>query len=69
MQNNVFTECQFDFIPDDSCVAQLQSITHKNSHRRCSGKKSVLKNFSNFTGKRLCWSLLFNKVADLKSAN
>ena len=29
-------------------------------------KKGVLKNFSNFTGKHLCWSLLFNKVAFLR---
>ena len=26
--------------------------------------KGVLKNFSKFTGKHLCWSLSFNKVAD-----
>ena len=28
-------------------------------------KKVVLKNFTRFTGKRLCQSLFFNKVADL----
>ena len=27
------------------------------SHGRCSVKKGVLKNFTNFTEKRLCWSL------------
>ena len=27
----------------------------------------VLENFANFTGKYLCWSLFFNKVADLQS--
>ena len=27
-------------------------------------KKGVLKNFANFTGKHLCWSLFFNKVAN-----
>ena len=26
-------------------------------------KKVVLKNFAKFTGKHLCWSLFFNKVA------
>ena len=31
-------------------------------------KKSVLRNFINFTGKHLCQSLLFNKIADLKPA-
>ena len=28
-QNNLFTECQFGFIPGDSCVAQLLSPTHE----------------------------------------
>ena len=31
-------------------------------HRRCSVKKSVLKNFGNFTGKHLCWSLFLIKL-------
>ena len=29
----------------------------KNSHKRCSVKKSVLENLANFIGKYLCWSL------------
>ena len=29
---------------------------YRSSHRRCSVKKGVLKNFANFTGKHLCWS-------------
>ena len=29
-------------------------------------KKGALKNFAKFTGKRLCWSLFFNKVAGLR---
>ena len=29
----------------------------RNSHRRCSVKKDILKNLQNFTGKHLCWSL------------
>ena len=37
----------------------------RSSHRRCSVKKGIPKNFANFTGKHLCWSLLqacnFNK--------
>ena len=32
-------------------------------------KKCVLKNFAKFTGKHLCQSLLFNKVAGLRPAN
>ena len=38
----------------------------RSSHLRCSVKKGVLKNFANFTGKHLCLSLFFNKVADLR---
>ena len=29
-------------------------------------KKHVVKNFSKFTGKHLCWSFLFNKIAGLR---
>ena len=35
----------------------------KSSHQRCSVKKGVLRNFAKFTGKYLCQSLFFNKVA------
>ena len=35
----------------------------RSSHRRCFGKKGVLRNFTIFTGKHLCQSLFFNKVA------
>ena len=31
-------------------------------------KKGVLRNFTKFTGKNLCLSLFFNKVADLRPA-
>ena len=31
-------------------------------------KKVVLKNFAKLTGKHLCWSLFFKKVADLQPA-
>ena len=30
-------------------------------NRRCSIKKTLLKNFAIFTGKHLCWSLFLNK--------
>ena len=39
--------------------------TFKSSHRRCSIKKGVPKNFAKFTGKHLCQSLFLNKVAGL----
>ena len=38
----------------------------RSSHQRCSVKKGVLRNFAKFTGKHLCQSLFFNKVAGLR---
>ena len=35
----------------------------RSSHQRCSLRKGVLRNFTKFTGKHLCQSLFFNKVA------
>ena len=48
-------------------IQKVLSETHtiKSSHRRCSIKKSLLRNFAVFTGKHLCQSLFFNNVADL----
>ena len=43
-------------------------INFGSSHWRCSVKKGVLKNFAKSTGKHLCQSLFFNKVAGLTSA-
>ena len=34
-----------------------------NNHQRCSVRKGALRNFAKFTGKYLCQSLFFNKVA------
>ena len=34
----------------------------RSSHWRCSVKKGVLKNFENFTGKHLSWSLFLRSV-------
>ena len=34
----------------------------RSSHRKCSIKKGVLRNFAKFIGKHLCQSLFFNKV-------
>ena len=43
----------------------LDDSLDRSSHRRCSVKKGVLRNFAKFTGKHLCQSLFFNKVAGL----
>ena len=40
--------------------------TVKTSHRRCSIKKAVLKNFAIFTGKHPCWGLLLIKFKPFK---
>ena len=41
----------------------------RSSHQRCSTKKGVLRNFAKLTGKHLCQSLFFNKVASLRPVN
>ena len=45
-----------------------QNLKDWSSHQTCSVRKGVLRNFAKFTGKHLCQSLFFNKVADLGSA-
>ena len=42
------------------------SFLLRSSHRRCSVKKGVLRNFANFAEKHLYQSLYFNKVAGLR---
>ena len=41
----------------------------RSSHQRCSVRKGLLRNFTKFTGKHLCQSLFFNKVAGLRPVN
>ena len=40
----------------------------RSSHQRCSVKRGVLKNFANFTGKRMCWSLCLIKLQTWRPA-
>ena len=40
----------------------------RSSHQRCSIKQGVPENFAKFTGKYLCQSLFFNKVAGVMTA-
>ena len=40
----------------------LCTIKSRSSHRMCSVRKGVLRNFSTFTGKHLCQGPFFNKV-------
>ena len=46
-----------------------QTLSHlRSSHRRSSIKKTVLKNFTIFTGKRLCSSLLLIRLQAFRPA-
>ena len=40
---------------------------YSSCNRKCSIRKGALRNFAKFTGKHLCQSLCFNKVADLRA--
>ena len=48
---------------EDLILRKSILITFRSSHRKCSVTKGVPRNFSKFTGKHLCQSLYFNKVA------
>ena len=43
------------------CMACFMT-RYRSSHRRCSSKKGVLKNFAKFAGKHLCQSLFLIKL-------
>ena len=53
--------------PDWFVTLRAFSI-NRSSHQWCSMKKGVHRNFTKFTGKHLCQSLFFNKVASLRPA-
>ena len=48
--------------------SDLNLNVNRSSHRSCSVRKVVLRNFAKFTWKHLCPSLFFNKVAGLRPA-
>ena len=50
------------------CFQYFLEITFKSSRPEVFCKKGVLRNFTKSTGKHLCQSLFFNKVAGLKPA-
>ena len=52
----------------DWSVALLFFSNYRSSHRRWSVKKDAFRNFAKFTGKHLCQSHFFNKVASLSPA-
>ena len=58
INKNVLVECQ-----KQKSICILKDLIDRSSHRRCSVRKGVLRNFAKFTGKHLCQSLFFYKVA------
>ena len=55
--------CQQVLFLPQGIRSKFGSFDFRGSHRRCSVKKGVLRNFSKLTGRHLCQSLFFNKVA------
>ena len=49
-------------------VAKSYTGIIRSSHRKCSVRKCVFRNFAKFTGKHLCQSLFFNKLPGLRPA-
>ena len=59
---------QLENLSKDKLIEVLIRIKDifRSSHRRCSVRGGVLRNFTKFTGKRMCQSPYFNKVASLR---
>ena len=55
-------------IPVLAIALCIHCFSSRSSHRRCSVRKGVLRNFAKFTGKHLCQSLFFNEVTGLGPA-
>ena len=66
-QTRVSVEWLFNEIKTYFKFVSLKSQVRigRSSHRRCSVRKGVYRNFAKFTEKHLCQSLFFNKVAGL----
>ena len=56
-------------MPNAWQIAMLTKSTSRSGRTEVFCKKGDLKNFAKFTGKHLCQSLFFNKVASLKPAS
>ena len=49
-------------------ICQLHLILSRSRRPEVFCKKDILRNFTQLTGKQLCQSLFFNKVANLRPA-
>ena len=47
--------------------SRIKDNVCRSSHQRCSVRNGVLRNFTKCTGKHLCQSISFNKVAGLRT--
>ena len=66
-QTRVFVEWLFNEVKTYFKFVSLKSQVRigRSSHRRCSVREDVPRNFAKLKGKHLCQSLFFNKVAGL----
>ena len=46
----------------------IRKYITRSNHQKCSIKKGVIRNFVKLTGKHMCQSIFFNKVAGLRYA-
>ena len=66
-KNQIYSHMFFYIATTTGNAYMAQKIPmYRSSHRRCSVRKSVVRNFAKFTGKHLCQSLFFNKVAGMR---
>ena len=63
LEGEMFTPASLE-ISNEEWNQLVHAGTH-STHRRCSIGKDALKNFAKLTGKHLCQSLFFSKVAGL----
>ena len=60
--------CESEFMTSLSIDTEFCCYMYRSNRPEVFCKKGVLRNFATFTGKHLCQSLYFNKVAGLKPA-
>ena len=53
----------------NSAVVCIVTLCFRSCRQRCFIKKGVLRNFKKLTGKHLCQSFFFNKVAGSEACN
>ena len=59
-ENSQSTSCPSQQQSTQNIITQQpQKPTHRSSHRRCSLRKGILRNFAKFIGKRPCQSFFF----------